>query len=355
MESLRSFSLLLGSTVLSLVLFEGAFRAVHLAEDRSSLQDQLDRSRETAPQKSETNVSLAGLIEPSAHSDIVYELKPQLDVTFQGQPVRTNRWGMRAGEIALEKKPGTLRIAGLGDSIMFGWAVREEKSYLNVLQQKLRETLKKDVEVLNFGVPGYNTSMEVALLSHKAIRFEPDLILIQFVNNDWDVPAFMLEKQDPLDLSRSFLVDFVRDRMKNGLTVGQSQFHSIHDVTLRKSAESRRVLRQYTYMTGIKGFRAAMDRLTALTKAKGIPVVVFYGTATRDQVRTLRSASKKYGFHLIPLGAHVNEYFAKHGLTNTPEERKKLLTVSPSDRHPSELGHAIIGGALADQLTALLH
>jgi hypothetical protein len=43
------------------------------------------------------------------------------------------RWGMRdSQECAHERTPGTVRILGLGDSGMFGWAVHQDSDYLSV-------------------------------------------------------------------------------------------------------------------------------------------------------------------------------------------------------------------------------
>src|SRR5262249_23651361 len=157
----------------------------------------------------------------------------------QGVDVKTNSWGMRAPELEKKKDAGTVRVAGLGDSIMFGWGVNVGTTYLNILQQKLGAALGKKVEVLNFGVPGYNTAMEAALLEHRAIEFEPDLILLQFVNNDWDVPAFMLQQEDPWDLTRSFLFDFIKERLSHGISIGSKQLKSVYDVSLNHSESSK--------------------------------------------------------------------------------------------------------------------
>lgn len=348
MEYIRSLFLLLGSSIFSLCMFEGGFRAYLFLQDRSSLEDQLKRSRVTAPPSESGNVSLGGLIEPSPWPELVYELKPNISVTFQGKNVRINRWSMRQSDLSIEKPPGTFRIIGLGDSIMFGWGVDEDKTYLRKLEKKIRESTGKNIEVLNFGCPGYNTSMEAAIFEKRALSFSPDLIIIHFVNNDLDVPAFMMEKEDPFDFKKSFLLDFVRERI--GSIAESNKLMSVQSVAARKETKAK-VLDQYRYMTGGKGFEAALRRIKKA--ANGVPILIFYGNANPAQTKMLRVNAKRQGYTLLPLKNFVDSYFKEHGLVNTPENRKRILTVAPNDRHPSELGHEIISEALLKEVIGL--
>jgi hypothetical protein len=52
----------------------------------------------------------------------------------------------------------------------------------------------KQVEVINFSVPGYNTAIESELIKQKVIHYNPDLIIIGFVGNDLDLPDFIRRK-----------------------------------------------------------------------------------------------------------------------------------------------------------------
>jgi hypothetical protein len=70
------------------------------------------------------------MLRPSPNRRLVYELKPGLDVrmvapTFRDRPVavRTSADGFRDEPCPVAKAPGTYRVVGLGDSLMFGWGV----------------------------------------------------------------------------------------------------------------------------------------------------------------------------------------------------------------------------------------
>src|SRR5262245_15661592 len=59
---------------------------------------------------------------------LFYENKPGVDLDV-GVPVRINSLGLRGGEIARPKPKGTWRVLVLGDSVAFGWGVREEETF----------------------------------------------------------------------------------------------------------------------------------------------------------------------------------------------------------------------------------
>jgi lysophospholipase L1-like esterase len=350
MELLRSLLLLLGSCCLSLALFEGGFRAAILRSQSSgSLEEDLKRSAEVTPVKEQGNVSLAGLIMPSPWREVVYELKPNLNVTFQGKPLRTNRFGLRGNEVELKKPEGVLRIAGIGDSVLFGWGVAEEESYLKVIESTLASRLARQVESLNFGIPGFNTAMEVALLEHKVLQFQPDLVVLHFVSNDFEVPAFMMKREDPLDFSKSFLLEFVRDRLSQPKS---KLIHANRIFSANTKKDYDGIAKEYQSMAGKGGAKKALARMSELTK--DLPVIVIYGAVTGAQRQLILRSAKKYGWHLLPLGPQVERALKERGIPNTPEERKRRLTVAPNDRHPSALGHEIIAEALAAKVGEVL-
>jgi hypothetical protein len=113
-------------------------------------------------------------------------LAPNYDGWFAGQPVRINALGFRDDrDYAIEKPAGTFRILVLGDSVTFGHGTRSDTTYPYLLEQRLREW-KPDTEwqVWNLGVPGYATSQELAYLERVGARYEPDLVIVGFYQND---------------------------------------------------------------------------------------------------------------------------------------------------------------------------
>lgn len=156
--------------------------------------------------KSTNSVSLRTLIQPDSSDEIIYKLKPGLDVLFQGVRVVTNSFGMKGEEVSLEKPPDVYRIALLGDSFAFGWGVTEEQSFARIFEKNLNESkqLGKKVEVLNFGVPGYSTFQETASYMRDHYKFNIDTIVVYFVENDFGLPFFIGDGENPLSDAVSF-------------------------------------------------------------------------------------------------------------------------------------------------------
>jgi hypothetical protein len=75
-----------------------------------------------------------------------------------------------------KKKP---RILCLGDSFTFGPYLPNHDTYPGLLQQKY-----PDKEVINAGICGYNILDEVSLLKQRAKYCEPDIVILQVLDND---------------------------------------------------------------------------------------------------------------------------------------------------------------------------
>ena len=117
----------------------------------------------------------------------VQRLAPGYQGWFAGVPVTINQLGFRDDrEYALEKSPRTFRILVLGDSVTFGHGSVFEHTYPFLLEQKLKAWRPGvDWQVWNAAVPGYNTSQELAQLVDVGPRFQPDLVVVGFFENDF--------------------------------------------------------------------------------------------------------------------------------------------------------------------------
>jgi len=162
-RALPSWTLTAGSVAVTLLVVEGAFRMGGVSVGTV----QINR----------------GVIRRSGNPRLGFELKPRSRATAEVE-YRINSFGMRSPEVALAKSAGIPRIAVLGDSIAFGYWVAEADAFPRQLEGMLAEDRTGRVEVLNFGVPGYNLDQEIETLSTQGIRFSPDLVVVAFCLND---------------------------------------------------------------------------------------------------------------------------------------------------------------------------
>jgi hypothetical protein len=92
--------------------------------------------------------------------------------------IEMNKDGWRGPEVALERPPGTFRIALLGDSFIEAFEVPWEQTVGEVLERRLSALRGTPVEVLNFGHGGYGTTQQFLTLKHEVWKYSPDLILL---------------------------------------------------------------------------------------------------------------------------------------------------------------------------------
>lgn len=107
------------------------------------------------------------------------------NVKFNKRYFVLNNEFMRDSNFTLSKPANTTRFIGLGDSFTAGWGVKNvSDTYLNLLEEKL-STTNAEVEFYNFGVGGYGTDDEIRVLKEKALRYNPDAVLVGYMLNDF--------------------------------------------------------------------------------------------------------------------------------------------------------------------------
>ena len=355
------------ATVFAVLVVEVAMRVVSYArDDRRPLDERLAAGREDSAATIRM-YSLGDLVQPSALEGVVYELKPNLRGAFQDQPIATNSRGLRDKEYDEGKPPGTVRIAALGDSSLFGWGVRVEDATTEVLEQMLNATPGlPSVEVINFATPGYNTAIEADVFATKVLPYDPDILLINFNTNDYDVPAFMRLPQNHATLRRSFVFDFLYSQYEARTGVPPRELPVFDFTTRTMTLEEADRLDQdpglpeeYRYMVGARGFERAMDKIVSTARSEGIEVVVFdvrpfaglhpayVANAFRDSQRALlERLSKEKGFRWL----NTYRYYVEYLNANPSAPFPRVFAVSDTDSHPSVLAHRINAKAVYDFL-----
>jgi len=124
------------------------------------------------------------------HPSVHYKLAPNFDgisKTWEYQTsLRTNSLGLREDKEYGKKPPGVYRVLSLGDSFAMGVGVELEDTYVKILERLLESaTAGIKFEVINAGVPGYNTVQELTYFQEEGLKLEPDLVLLNFyIGND---------------------------------------------------------------------------------------------------------------------------------------------------------------------------
>ena len=287
--------------------------------------------RDASEKTSEREVPLRGIVIPHASDRIIYELEPNRTARFRGQVVTMNSFGMRSPEIPLEKPEKTKRVVVLGDSYAFGWGVKQDEMFSRWLEAELVKTAPEgwNVQVLNFGVPGYATFQEVAAFFDKAVKFSPDAVLVYFIKNDFGLPFFIRDLNDSATLLPA--PEFERQKVADNDAVGQ---------------EKRRAL-----LKALDANRALLE-LAIYCKEHNLPLFL----APHPDESALLMKSKLWVLKNSP-GRETIQFLDLVEPYHNTIQREHISSESlaiPRDHHPGPGAHQAIGKSLAPLIAPAL-
>lgn len=272
-----------------------------------------------------TTVSLAQIIRPSKYPRIIYELIPNLSVYFCNYPAEMNNNGWRCKAYPFRKNKDVIRVVGLGDSFMFGQGVSQNETYFNQMEEELNSQFpQKKWEFINTAVPGYNTVMEVETLARKALLYKPDIVILDFIGNDFDLPNFIYEFNNYLTFEKLFFFEFISKRLK----LAKKEFELV-DSPLNREAQSRFendpqfVPPEYIDMVGWKSFYQAMVKLKELQKINNFDVIFVLTLLNKDE--KVFNLGRELGFYTL--------YNTAYNFSDP------TVFLSKKDNHLSMIGH----------------
>jgi hypothetical protein len=284
-----------------------------------------------------TNSALSTIIRVSEHPGIVYELLPDITAFYESQKLTTSHDGFRDREYPIGKDGSTVRVIGIGDSVMFGMGVSQGEEYLSVLEEILNEkrpSLKW--EVINTAVPGYNTAMEVETLIRKGLKYTPDIVVLGFVGNDFCLPNFIIRKENWFSLRESYLFRFIRTRLRSlSNKAGRQGARLLLQHASLEICDPGKAPSRYRHMVGANAVRNAMEELKSHAEKEGFAVIVVF---LNDRSSEVIDAATDMGFHVVNVRPGLNKYMKEHDIA---DYKKSVLAVSPYDGHPSGISHRI--------------
>lgn len=290
----------------------------------------------------------------AANPRLRYELRPGAVAAAEVE-YRVNGEGLRGPEVAVDKPAGRRRVAVLGDSIAFGYWVAEEDAFPRQLERLLGDgSPRSRVEVLNFGVPGYNLEQETEVLRSRVFAFAPDAVVLALCLND-------LEGEESyeygLTMDRSTRRASVPGRLFDGL-LGHSRLFAWVEYRLAERDARRQFVRARNPMPGPlyaealsqqrDALRARFRTIAALLRAGGnVPGLVavfptfgerFDRYPHRDLHAAAAEAAREAGLGAVDLLDCFRAY----------DFRAARVDVV----HPSPLGHRVAAHAIAEALCA---
>lgn len=287
------------------------------------------------------------LLRKSTVPGLQWELTPG----FTSEKYTINSQGFRGVEFTVNKDSSVKRIACIGDSHCFGLGVYEDaRIYPSLLQEKL--STQQRVEVLNFGVPGYNTWQEFSQLQNVVLELKPDIVILGFFFNDSDGNTRIttkdgiqsLRSQNPVAQSTSYTSWLKQSRLvlalKEVFEIGVLALFDYHPNYIDLKIKTER-------WSEMKSMLAQMASLLREKQIQFLVVVfpmTYQLTAPESESaaqQDILSFLQEQQIDFINLFPRFRQFLQQNDF-----DYKKLIVKGIRDSHPTAAGHALTAEAI---------
>ena len=278
-------------------------------------------------------------------------LRPGAAVDYTGwflkvPPIRqeVNGLGYRGAERAPGKPAGVLRIAAVGDSFTYGLDVEAPAS----LPARLEGVLaghERDVEVLNFGVPGSALEDTIVRVREFVPRWRPDVVLFFLYADDLEQP--LCRFKDPGDVVVRLIGGHYEDVLARPGEVAALGFGILtwKSYILRLGALGYRIGSRWWVGGGTAWTAEMADGLTRLTRASEAMGARLAVVALGDPSVYRRSSA----LDTVMERERIPWLDARGWLFGGPAERLPRI---PGDTHLTAEGNRIAAARVAEWLEA---
>lgn len=266
---------------------------------------------------------------------IGHRLVPRQHSYTHSFPVVTNSYGLRDHEFSAVPGSGVVRILCLGDSLTFGDGVAAEDTYAKQLEARLGREDKIKYEVINAGVPSYDTWQEVAYFEKWGGKLKPNTVVIGFYANDVVPKPERIEVPLTGDgtlrrqgfggvlpdfvvhlLKRSRLLLFLRDRVGKISNLISPSVQILHQQSLLEGTENNFTER------GWEEVDASLKKMVILKKEQGFDLLLVIFPMAEQLLREypraqyqarVEAIASKYGIPSIDLLDSFKQEFKGFG------------------------------------------
>ena len=283
--------------------------------------------------------------------------------------VNINSLGLRGPEPTIPKPEGIRRLLSTGDSTIYGFKVRDGSVFIDIAAQ----SLGPDIEGWNAAIPGYSSYQSLNMLEMRALKLEPDVIVIGNIWSDNNFDTFVdKELLEIYSLFQSGTVNRLRGFLE------KSAIFRVLDYRLRLNQDSdltdrekRSQARKVGWTVGGQDQNSGKRRVAANDYAINLNALI---DLAHSQNAEAILVMLPHPFDLIEDGKEapawdlyrniMQEVANSRGVPlvnmvevfqDSGESRQALFFDEgepgiQDDLHPSELGHRLMGEALATAL-----
>lgn len=276
------------------------------------------------------------------HPPVQWNDRPKAYFIPQNATVLTDR------AYAPVKKPGTIRIAVVGDSFSFGPYLQFDDTFAKRLERWLNLNEKQPlVEVINYGVPRYSTSHEIAVVE-RAIKEGADLVVLQITLNDPEIKPYrptglLVDEKTGELVESSKLFQYWRSLGYVVRRIENTQTHKDYVKYFFKLFEGKKTWRQFT-----DSLKAIVARCKKADVPLAAAVFPLFGHPVNADYPFFPLHEKVAG---ALKALEVPSTDLTEAYRDLPLDRLQVIPVA--DRHPNEIGHRIAAEAMLPWLQSL--
>ncbi len=275
-------------------------------------------------------------------TNLVHELKVNYSGNWQGILIETNELGLRDKSYPIKKEVNTKRIIVIGDSVIFGVRVNEQDTFSSVLENKLNNNSEINYEVWNAGVSCYN-SVENYLQLKKLLTYEPDMIILGFVNNDISDPScFVFDKES--FINNNLMIKMIEHTFLRRINLTNLIIKNIYNYQKKKAIIKFDKLISNDYVQENKN---AFFKMLNLTEQKNISLIILNIPSMKEPYyssyqQEIINSSKKLNKTMID----IYQVYQQEGIY----WQGSLRQVNEDYLHPNEKGHKLIAERIFQEL-----
>jgi lysophospholipase L1-like esterase len=283
--------------------------------------------------------------------------------------VNINSLGLRGPEPVIPKPLGVRRLLSTGDSTVYGFKVRDGAVFIDIAAKVLGPT----VEGWSAAIPGYSSYQSLNMLEMRALKLEPDVLVIGNIWSDNNFDTFV--DRDLLEVYADFQQG--KTQRMRGFLDNSALFRWL-DYQLqsgrgsaRSEREKRSRARKVGWTVGGQDNSSGNRRVAANDYANNLNALIDTAHANKAEAIFILLP---HPFDLVDDGKEAPAWALYRQIMQNVAEHRGVPLVNmvevfqaseqsrqalffdegepgiQDDLHPTELGHRIMGEALAQAL-----
>lgn len=200
-----------------------------------------------------------------------------------------NSEGFRDGNISQDDPD--VRVVALGDAVTFGVGVNNSQPWPQQLERKLDSRREYSSQVLNFGFPFKSTREEVIWFNDTIRHYDPDIVVLQYLEND------------PQNLTR---VDELQEQLERNDTENILSPRIERERAIQIEKEERSNMSIEEEMEAVDRYLEELDRISRQDDIE--IVLLYYQTGPVDrQLEYMRNKARSNNWDFVASEAYNPE------------------------------------------------